>query len=341
MSTARKASVGLFGLVLIGGVVISVVWLFYGFPMFERFLAVRRDAEVFVKMNDEAGKVFPILSARAGGVSNAEFFACMISGSSECGDMDGGISHIAEEFDTSVILYDSRGVLGTYGDKKEGDVIMVEIPLPGGKTGTVGFMLDIPSVSPMVTDWVWPLDTGSGLLVSHCYGEKRVSKKTGRHYIHSGIDLGGSAGDEIYAVAGGTVKYVCSGAVVGDTDGCHGYGNMLVVRHGSYYVRYSHLSRLADGMKENAVVKKGDVIGYMGNTGYSFGDHLDFKVYSFDPGQWGYNADIDPLCMYAESYLSGTVKLSRAEGDDDCQKARSVCSAISKGGHGLSDEEED
>jgi hypothetical protein len=254
--------------------------------------------------------------------------------------MDGELALLAEEMDTAVVLYNRTGAFATYGKRKDGEIFVVEIPLPGGRSGTVGFMLDRPSVQPMVSDWIWPLDTGAGLTVSSCYGEKRVSTKTSRPYTHSGIDLGGRTGDKVYAVSGGTVKYVCTGATEGDANGCHGYGNMLVVKHGDYYVRYSHLSKVAEEVKEDLKVDKGEVIGYVGNTGYSFGSHLDFKVYSYDPDEWGYNANIDPLCMYGEGYLSGVVKLSYAAGDEDCGRARSVCSSQSTAGYAPSENDE-
>jgi hypothetical protein len=337
---ARKASIGIFGLVLIGIIILATIAILHTFPSIQRFAQVKGDATAFVSMNDEAGKIYPLLSAKVGDESAMDFMACRISGLADCGDMEENLRLLAEEMDTSVVLYDKTGAFETYGEREDGEIFIVEIPLPGGKSGTVGFMLDKPSVQPMVTDWIWPLDTVTGLTVSSCYGEKRVSAKTGRPYTHSGVDLGGAAGDRVYAVSGGTIKYVCTGAVEGDVNGCHGYGNMIVIKHGDYYVRYSHLSKVADDMKENVKVDKGDTIGYMGNTGYSFGSHLDFKVYSYDPGEWGYNANIDPFCMYGEGYLSGTVKLSYAADGEDCSSARSVCASQSTAGYAPAENDE-
>jgi hypothetical protein len=337
---ARKAAIGMFGLVIIGIIILAAIAILHTFPSIQRFAQVKGDATAFISLNDEAGKIYPLLSAKVGDESAMDFMSCRLSGLTECGTMGENLKILAEEMDTSVVLYDKTGAFETYGEREGGEIFIIEIPLPGGRTGTVGFMLDKPSVQPIVTDWEWPLATGAGLTVSHCYGEKRISEKNGRPYTHSGIDLGGSTGDSIYAVSGGVVKYVCTGAVEGDLNGCHGYGNNIVIKHGDYYVRYSHLARVDDGVKENVKVDKGQVIGRMGSTGYSFGSHLDFKVYSYDPGEWGYNANIDPLCMYSEAYLSGTVKLSYAADGEDCSSARSVCSSQSTAGYAPAENDE-
>jgi murein DD-endopeptidase MepM/ murein hydrolase activator NlpD len=60
----------------------------------------------------------------------------------------------------------------------------------------------------------------------------------------------------------------------------HAAGNYVTVRHGKTWVtRYNHLSRFAKGMAKGTRVDQGQVIGYVGQTGYATGPHLDFRIY--------------------------------------------------------------
>lgn len=110
---------------------------------------------------------------------------------------------------------------------------------------------------------------------------------------HAGLDFGGIVagvdGDPIYATADGTVR------IAEFNNG--GLGNVVWIEHSTdnYFSAYAHLSGF--NTSSGSTVKKGDVIGYMGNTGYSFGTHLHFVVATV---LWGNNETntIDP-----KSYL--------------------------------------
>ncbi|MGH7573248.1 MAG: M23 family metallopeptidase, partial [Gemmatimonadota bacterium] len=57
-----------------------------------------------------------------------------------------------------------------------------------------------------------------------------------------------------------------------------GHGNFVELEHGSRYrTSYSHLSRIARGIRPGAPVQQGQVIGYVGSTGMSTGAHLDYR----------------------------------------------------------------
>jgi murein DD-endopeptidase MepM/ murein hydrolase activator NlpD len=57
-----------------------------------------------------------------------------------------------------------------------------------------------------------------------------------------------------------------------------GYGNAIVLRHqGSYTTLYGHLSRIAPGMRRGAHIQQGEVIGYVGATGWATGPHLHYE----------------------------------------------------------------
>lgn len=91
---------------------------------------------------------------------------------------------------------------------------------------------------------------------------------TGTRIDHKGIDLACETGTPVTATGDGVIEFV----------GRRGSeGICIQIAHGSQYTSmYSHLS--AANVKEGEAVEKGDVIGYVGNTGRSFGSHLHYEV---------------------------------------------------------------
>lgn len=98
---------------------------------------------------------------------------------------------------------------------------------------------------------------------------------------HKGIDIAANEGTPVYAVADGIVTAIVTGCIVGNYRCGGGYGNVVYLAHKlSQFdeTRYAHLSRIAAGIENGRQVKKGDLIGYVGNTGHSFGNHLHFEI---------------------------------------------------------------
>ncbi|MBP6979216.1 MAG: M23 family metallopeptidase [Lentimicrobiaceae bacterium] len=88
--------------------------------------------------------------------------------------------------------------------------------------------------------------------------------------FHYGVDFSASIGTEIYATGNGRVIEV--------NNSSRGYGNTILIDHGySYQTQYSHLSRFA--VRPGQEVKRGQVIGYVGNTGKSSAPHLHYEVH--------------------------------------------------------------
>ena len=57
-----------------------------------------------------------------------------------------------------------------------------------------------------------------------------------------------------------------------------GYGNLVVIKHWSNYsTAYAHMSRFAAGIRKGSRVSQGEVIGYVGTTGWSTGPHLHYE----------------------------------------------------------------
>jgi len=96
----------------------------------------------------------------------------------------------------------------------------------------------------------------------------RLDPMTGQSALHTGLDFPGPVGSPILAAAGGVV--------VGD-EYHPSYGRTVEVDHGSELTtRYAHASRIL--VKKGDLVKRGQVIAEMGNTGRSTGSHLHFEV---------------------------------------------------------------
>jgi len=105
--------------------------------------------------------------------------------------------------------------------------------------------------------FMWPVNGG---WISDPFGSDRY---------HKGLDIAAGEGTEIYAAADG--KVVAAGWNTG------GYGYFVMIDHGEGYVTlYAHMSKVI--ASNGAEVKCGDLIGEVGTTGDSTGNHLHFEV---------------------------------------------------------------
>lgn len=117
-------------------------------------------------------------------------------------------------------------------------------------------------------DWAWP--TVSNYTITEYFGyvlRSDIGETVTRS--HDGLDIAGlGCGSPIYATNSGTVIYAGWGP---------GLGNEIEISHGNGIVStYAHLNSVYVSTGQS--VKKGDRIGAMGNTGYSFGCHLHFQM---------------------------------------------------------------
>ena len=86
---------------------------------------------------------------------------------------------------------------------------------------------------------------------------------------HTGVDFAATAGTPIRASGDGTIEF--SGVN-------NGYGNVVIIRHGnSYSTLYAHMSRFAKHIRRGVKVAQGDVIGFVGATGWATGPHLHYE----------------------------------------------------------------
>lgn len=125
------------------------------------------------------------------------------------------------------------------------------------------------------SEFAWP--TAGFYIITTRFNVSYDPFDSGKNYIHYGTDIAGSgiSGKPILAIQSGTVK------VPAFMSG--GYGNYVIINHGKssadgniYTSLYGHMSSIA--VKTGQYVQKGQVIGYVGSTGWSSGPHLHLEV---------------------------------------------------------------
>ena len=121
-----------------------------------------------------------------------------------------------------------------------------------------GFMCPLKSYSRVSSEYGW-----------------RKNPVTGVNRLHAGMDFAAASGTPIYAAASGYVQ------VAGWSSG--GYGNYVIIYHGkmsdgnTYSTLYGHMKSVATSAGK--YVKQGELIGYVGTTGNSTGNHLHLEVW--------------------------------------------------------------
>ena len=115
------------------------------------------------------------------------------------------------------------------------------------------------------SQFIWPVP--SCTLLTSPYGY-RTHPILDYERLHAGLDIGAKFGEEIIAADGGTVLI----AEYSDS-----YGNFVLIDHGDRYsTAYGHMSEIA--VEAGQEVKQGELIGYIGSTGWSTGPHLHFEI---------------------------------------------------------------
>ncbi len=133
--------------------------------------------------------------------------------------------------------------------------------------GRVKEVREKPSILPIGGSTYW-FSSGFGY---------RLDPLTEKLRFHNGLDIAAPRGTPVIATADGVIE-----AIMKDPF----YGNMIEIEHKSSQMKtlYGHLKNYVDGLQAGKEVKRYDVIGYVGNSGRSTGDHLHYGVYA--NGKW-------------------------------------------------------
>jgi murein DD-endopeptidase MepM/ murein hydrolase activator NlpD len=106
--------------------------------------------------------------------------------------------------------------------------------------------------------------------ISSGYAYARFHPVTQNTGPHRAIDYAAAAGTPVMAVGDGTVTFAGWKT---------GYGNYIDIHHNDVYAtQYAHLSAYAKGIRYGSKVVQGQVIGYVGSTGWSTGPHLHYQI---------------------------------------------------------------
>jgi murein DD-endopeptidase MepM/ murein hydrolase activator NlpD len=128
---------------------------------------------------------------------------------------------------------------------------------------------------------------------------------TTKHW-HTGVDVVGPPGAPVFAAASGIVRTFPGGV---------GYGNFAIIIHSDHYATlYGHLQAFT--VQDGDAVKKGDVIGLEGSTGFSTGPHLHFEI-RHD------NDYLDPLSFFMTLPNTGAAQ-PPAPGQAPVRKSRTL-----------------
>jgi len=134
-------------------------------------------------------------------------------------------------------------------------------------------LASIPAIQPVANKDLKRMASGYGMRMHPIYKRRKM---------HTGMDFSAEKGTEIYATGEGRAIVVEKSQ--------RGYGNHILIDHGYGYVTlYGHMSEF--NIREGEEVKRGQVIGYVGNTGTSVAPHLHYEVIKND-------AKVNPINYY-------------------------------------------
>ena len=131
------------------------------------------------------------------------------------------------------------------------------------------------------TPWILPIlvateDDSPGYWFSSGFG-RRPHPLTGKLQFHNGLDIAAAWGTPVIATANGVIEQVTKDPF---------FGNMVQIEHKASQMKtlYGHLKNHAEGLQVGQQIKRGAIIGYVGNSGRSTGTHLHYGVHA--NGKW-------------------------------------------------------
>lgn len=121
-------------------------------------------------------------------------------------------------------------------------------------------LASIPAIQPVANKELKRMASGYGMRMHPIYKRRKM---------HTGMDFSAEKGTEIYATGEGKAIVVEKSQ--------RGYGNHILIDHGyGFMTLYAHMSEF--NIRQGEEVKRGQTIGYVGNTGTSVAPHLHYEV---------------------------------------------------------------
>lgn len=107
--------------------------------------------------------------------------------------------------------------------------------------------------------------------ISSLFTYHRLDPYTHREQPHLGVDYNAPEGTPVYSIGNGRIAFAGNK---------HGYGNAVIIAYGAQYqALYGHLEKFATNLYPGEAVSRGQVVGYLGHTGWATGPNLHFGIY--------------------------------------------------------------
>ncbi len=173
------------------------------------------------------------------------------------------------------VIYEMLNEPGSFEEPKPGRLIAAELINAGqrhtavwvpGKAG-VGQYYDFDGRSAASTFLRYPIEFSR---ISSGFSKARMHPVLGRRKAHKGTDFAARRGTKIRATSDGIIRSVGTQ---------RGYGRTVVIQHGKKFASlYAHMKGYKKGMRAGAKVSQGDVIGYVGSSGWATGPHVHYEI---------------------------------------------------------------
>lgn len=254
---------------VITGMVFASIILFVAYTFFDspKEIALKRENEQlklqYTIINKDVGQIKNVLNniiRRDNNIYRVIFEAEPISEDIREAGVGGVNRYIGlEGYEFSELIINTRKSLDKLGQKlyiqsKSFDEIVDLVKQKEELLAT------IPAIQPITNKDLTRVASGFGYRIHPIH---KIRK------LHTGMDFTAPTGTHIFATGDGVVENVVSSR--------RGYGNHIVIKHQfGYRTRYAHMSKF--NVREGQKVKRGDVIGFVGNTGSSTGPHLHYEV---------------------------------------------------------------
>ncbi len=183
----------------------------------------------------------------------------------------------------------------------------------------------LPITAGAAEAYIWPLDPGHASITSY-FGNRNAPLK-GASKNHKGIDIGAPRSANVYAIAGGTAYIGCNTCTHNygkrKPCGCGGYGNYVYVVHDGQLVSYyAHMTAVL--VSNGQAVAQGQVVGTVGTTGTSTGNHLHLELRKN-------STPVDPL-SYVKAPGGGRPTLRSGSRGETVKTLQTMLNAVSGAG---------
>ncbi len=184
----------------------------------------------------------------------------------------------------------------------------------------------LPITAGAAEAYIWPLDPGHASITSY-FGNRNAPLQGGSKN-HKGIDIGAPRSANVYAIAGGTAYIGCNTCThnYGKKKSCGcggGYGNYVYVVHDGQLVSYyAHMTAVL--VSNGQAVAQGQVVGTVGTTGSSTGNHLHLELRKN-------NTPVDPL-SYVKAPGGGRPTLRSGSRGEMVKTLQTMLNAVSGAG---------